>query len=189
MSTSNKISAVEFPTATRLHVAVAVRDVAAALPFYRTLFGQEPTKLREDYAKFEVLDPPVNFSLNASAVGAGHGAGPQHFGIQVKSTDAVEIWKSRVEAAGFAVEVEFAVTCCYAVQDKFWAVDPDGHRWEIFVVTQADAAVHSENRTVAAPACCPQPDNSTVAAPAYCPQPDNSTVAAPACCPPSEPRA
>ena len=170
MSTSNRISAVEFPTPTRLHVAVAVRDVAAALPFYRTLFGQEPTKVRADYAKFEVLDPPVNFSLNASAIGAGHGAGPQHFGIQVKSTDAVETWKSRVEAAGFAVEVEAAVTCCYAVQDKFWATDPDGHRWEIFVVTRADAAVHSENRTAAAPACCPLPDNNTAAAPACCPQ-------------------
>ena len=23
------------------------------------------------------------------------------------------------------------------------STDPDGHRWEIFVVTQADAAVHS----------------------------------------------
>ena len=53
-------SAVDFPTPTRLHVAIAVRDIARALPFYRTLFGQEPTKLRPDYAKFEVLDPPVN---------------------------------------------------------------------------------------------------------------------------------
>lgn len=176
MNPSNRTSAVEFPTPTRLHVAVAVRDVAAALPFYRTLFGQEPTKLRTDYAKFEVLDPPVNFSLNASAVGAGHGAGPQHFGIQVKSSDVVEAWKSRVEAAGFAVEVEAAVTCCYAVQDKFWATDPDGHRWEIFVVTQADAALHSEHRTVATPACCPLPA-------------EPQTVAKPACCATPEPRA
>src|SRR5688572_20242559 len=102
MNPTSRTSAVEFPTATRLHIAIAVRDVAAALPFYRTLFGQEPSKLRADYAKFEVLDPPVNFSLNASEVGAGHGNGPQHFGIQVKSSDTVGAWKSRVEAAGFA---------------------------------------------------------------------------------------
>ena len=172
MSTNNRVSAVEFPMPTRLHVAVAVRDVAAALPFYRTLFGQDPTKLRADYAKFEVLDPPVNFSLNASGIGAGHGAGPQHFGIQVKSTDTVESWKSRVEAAGFATEVEAAVTCCYSVQDKFWTADPDGHRWEIFVVTEAEAAVHSENRTVTTPACCPQPANSASPSPACCPQPE-----------------
>ncbi len=81
MKPTSRTSAVEFPTPTRLHVAVAVRDVAAAIPFYRTLFGQEPTKVRADYAKFEVLDPPVNFSLNNSEVGAGHGAGPAAWSI------------------------------------------------------------------------------------------------------------
>lgn len=148
MNPSNRTSAVEFPTPTRLHVAVAVRDVAAALPFYRTLFGQEPTKLRTDYAKFEVLDPPVNFSLNASAVGAGHGAGPQHFGIQVKSSDVVEAWKSRVEAAGFAVEVEAAVTCCYAVQDKFW-VEGGPTRYEVYTVLAPADSLFAEGST-----CC-----------------------------------
>ncbi|MEO0605737.1 MAG: hypothetical protein AAF211_30170 [Myxococcota bacterium] len=30
------------------------------------------------------------------------------------------------------------MTCCYAVGDKFWATDPDGHEWELWVRT-ADA--------------------------------------------------
>ena len=89
--------------------------------------GRGPASRRADYAEFEVLDPPVNFSLNASDVGVGHGMGPQPFGIQVTRTrHMVGAWESRLEAAGFATEVEAAVTCCHAVGDKFWVTDPDG---------------------------------------------------------------
>ena len=131
-------SAVQFPTPTRLHVAIAVKDVERSLPFYRTLFAQEPTKVRPGYAKFEVLDPPVNFTLNAGDWPAIE-QGPRHFGVQVKSTAAVLEAKVRIEAAGFSTWTEEQVSCCYAVQDKIWVEDPDGHRWEIFVVTDADA--------------------------------------------------
>jgi catechol 2,3-dioxygenase-like lactoylglutathione lyase family enzyme len=44
------------PTTTRVHIALDVRDVEASLPFYETLFGQRPTKVRDGYAKFEVAD-------------------------------------------------------------------------------------------------------------------------------------
>ncbi|MFP4103671.1 MAG: glyoxalase/bleomycin resistance/dioxygenase family protein, partial [Coleofasciculus sp.] len=30
--------------------------------------------------------------------------------------------------------------CCYAIQDKVWVSDPDGNRWEIFVVKLGDTA-------------------------------------------------
>ena len=60
--------------------------------------------------------------------------------------------------------VEDDVTCCYAVQDKVWAIDPDGHRWEIFLVTDADAPVHSENRTVEPT----EPDQAPCCAPSCC---------------------
>jgi catechol 2,3-dioxygenase-like lactoylglutathione lyase family enzyme len=150
-------TAVEFPTPTRVHVAIAVRDVEASLPFYDTLFGQPPTKVRPGYAKYEVFDPPVNFSLNQHA-DVRRATGPEHFGIQVKSTDAVAAVRARLERAGHATIAEDAVTCCYAVQDKIWATDPDGHRWEVFVVTDADAPVHSRPAVAAMAAqekpCC-----------------------------------
>ena len=85
MNLTTRTSAVEFPTPTRLHVAVAVRDVAAALPFYRTLFGQEPTRVRGDYAKFEVLDPPVNFSLNAPRPVRATARGPSTSGSRSRA--------------------------------------------------------------------------------------------------------
>ncbi len=140
----NLESAVHFETPTRLHVAIAVRDVERSLPFYRTLFGQEPSKVRPGYAKFEVRDPPVNFTLNGGDWPSVE-QGPRHFGIQVKSTAAVERAKHRIEAGGFPTWTEEQVSCCYAVQDKVWAADPDGHQWEVFVVTAAEAGSSSKS--------------------------------------------
>lgn len=136
-------SAVEFPTPTRVHVALAVRDVSQAIAFYRALLGQEPTKVRPGYAKFEVLDPPLNLALNETPEATAPPL-PQHFGIQVKRRAAIAELASRLAAQGFRGAAENQVTCCYAVQDKIWVSDPDGHRWELFIVTEADAAVHSE---------------------------------------------
>lgn len=149
------------PPTTRMHVAIGVRDLEAALPFYRTLFGTDPTKLRPRYAKFEVLDPPVNFTLNQTDHGAVGQADPQHFGVQVRSPEAVSEAHARLTAAGIATETEDGVTCCWAVQDKVWARDPDGHRWEVFVVTDPDAPVHGrqedaaeDKETCCDPGCC-----------------------------------
>ncbi|HJK90229.1 MAG TPA: ArsI/CadI family heavy metal resistance metalloenzyme [Polyangiaceae bacterium LLY-WYZ-15_(1-7)] len=135
-------SAVEFPTAMRAHVALAVKDLEASLAFYERLFQQAPTKRRPGYAKFEVLEPPLNLTLNEAADARAPGS-CAHFGIQVKSTDAVVEAHGRMRAAGFATMSEEGVTCCFAVQDKIWVVDPDGHRWEVFVVLDADTEVHS----------------------------------------------
>ena len=107
-------SAVAFETPTRIHIAIAVTDVSRSVEFYRTLFGQEPTKLRDEYAKFEVADPPVNFTLNL-APGSSAPSMPQHFGVQVKSTDAVADAKARMDATGLPLDVEDNVTCCYSV--------------------------------------------------------------------------
>ena len=155
-------SVVTFATPTRIHIGVGVTDVEASVEFYATLFDQDPTKLRDDYAKFEVVDPPINFSMSRSSVPAPRDQGTQHFGIQVKSTDAVAAMKTRLEARGLQTLVEENVTCCYARQDKVWAVDPDGHRWEVFVVLDADSPVHTipteqpkaGDEPCCAPTCC-----------------------------------
>lgn len=143
-------SAVEFPTATRIHVALGVHDVDHAVRFYRALLGQAPTKQRPGYAKFEVLDPPLNLALNETD--RAHASPmPQHFGIQVQQRSTLGSIADRLHAAGFSSEAEEQVTCCYAVQDKRWAVDPDGHHWELFIVTDADAALHSRGEVGPSP--------------------------------------
>ena len=42
------------------------------------------------------------------------------------------------------------MTCCYAVQNKVWATDPDGNKWEVYVVLDNDAAQHHSTQS----ACC-----------------------------------
>ena len=136
-------SAIDFATNTRIHIALEASDLERAIAFYQTLFGQTPTKVKPGYAKFEVADPPVNLSLNAAAEAHTSG-GAAHFGVQVKSTEAVEEARKRFEAAGVPIEVEEHVTCCWALQDKVWVRDPDGNAWEVFVVLDANAAVHGK---------------------------------------------
>jgi catechol 2,3-dioxygenase-like lactoylglutathione lyase family enzyme len=144
-------SAVEFETDGRIHMALAVKDLVRSVAFYRTLFGQEPTKTRPRYAKFEVAEPPVNLALNEVGGATGPNNPVAHFGIQVKSTEAVGRIANRLTIAGLETAVEDNVTCCYAVQTKVWATDPDGNKWEVYVVLDNDGAQHQSPS-----ACCPE---------------------------------
>ena len=42
----------------------------------------------------------------------------------------------RLKAAGLADLVEDEATCCYARQDKVWAIEPQGLRWEWYRVLE-----------------------------------------------------
>lgn len=123
----------------RVHIALAVADLSRSVAFYRDLLKTDPVKLRPGYAKFETEEPRLNLSLNETPDGAGAQATHAHFGIEMKTKASVQASESRLKRAGYQVRLEEHVTCCYAVQDKFWVHDPDGHAWEFFVVTQSDA--------------------------------------------------
>lgn len=142
MNPRQHLSAVDFPTTMRAHIALACADVERSIAFYRELFEQEPSKIRQGYAKFEVLEPPLNLTLN-QAVAPPRQAAPAHFGVQVKSTGAVMTKQALMQRAGFASRTEAGVGCCFAIQDKVWFEDPDGNHWEVFVVTEADIPEHS----------------------------------------------
>ena len=101
-------SAVQFATEARLHVSLEAADVEKSAQFYAVLFGQPPSKVRPGYVKFEVEASPVNLSLNQTA-GAARTRGVSHFGVQVKSTDAVAAMKQRFDEAGIPVRVEDSV--------------------------------------------------------------------------------
>lgn len=146
-----KTSAVDFPTRNRVHVALACRDVALSRAFYERLLGTPATKVRPGYVKFEVHEPPINLTLNETD--APHVPRlPAHFGIQVKSTDEVVARRRVMEAFGYPGRSEEGGGCCYAVQDKVWFSDPDGHPWEVFVVTQADTSTTANPSPLATPA-------------------------------------
>ena len=116
----------------KAHLAINVRDVEASIPFYKKMFGIEPSKVRTGYAKFDVHNPPLNFTLNQAAF-TDSGA-LSHLGIQVATTDDVIAIRDRWKNSGLSPREEMQTTCCYAVQDKAWVNDPDGNEWEVFVV-------------------------------------------------------
>jgi catechol 2,3-dioxygenase-like lactoylglutathione lyase family enzyme len=127
-------SAVTPVEALKAHLAINVKNVEQSIQFYRRLFGIEPSKVRTGYAKFEVQNPPLNFTLNENQI-SGRGA-LSHLGIQVRSTEDVLATRQRWHNAGLATRDEMQTSCCYAVQDKTWVRDPDGNEWEAFVVLE-----------------------------------------------------
>jgi catechol 2,3-dioxygenase-like lactoylglutathione lyase family enzyme len=135
------------------HLALTVSNVERSIPFYRALFGAEPAKVRPGYAKFEVNEPALNFTLNEGERANGLGAF-NHAGIQVESTDDVLAAKLRLTKAGLAAFDEMNTTCCYARQDKIWVRDPDGTPWEVFVVLEDDPEAHREPAVATPTACC-----------------------------------
>ena len=142
----SNLSVVQFETKSRVHIALAVKDLERSVGFYQTLLGQEPTKTQPRYAKFEVAQPPLNLSLNEVGGETGPNNPVAHFGIQVKSTGAVSQTNERLIAAGIASETQENVTCCYAVQHKVWAADPDGNKWEVYVVLDDQAGQHASTQ-------------------------------------------
>jgi catechol 2,3-dioxygenase-like lactoylglutathione lyase family enzyme len=115
-----------------MHLSLAARDLDASIAFYTTLFGSTPAKRRDDYALFVVDDPGIELALYHDA-GAVAAAGT-HFGVVVTDVRSVMQKMSDLDAAGYHVAVECETTCCYANQTKVWANDPDGYRWETYVV-------------------------------------------------------
>ncbi|MFB5189743.1 ArsI/CadI family heavy metal resistance metalloenzyme [Alicyclobacillus fastidiosus] len=112
------------------HVGINVIDLEKSIAFYRHLFEHEPVKVKDDYAKFLLEEPKLNFTLNLSDEVRGNQV--SHFGFQVKNTDEVMAQRDRLSGLGFTTRDEMNVTCCYAVQDKFWVQDPNGNEWEFF---------------------------------------------------------
>lgn len=145
-------------TQLKVHVALNVNDVEESVKFYRAMFGAEPVKHKPGYAKFDVAEPALNLTLNNNGPVETPGA-LNHLGIQVASTDEVLRTKTRLEQSGLATFAEMDTDCCYALQDKIWIADPDGHRWEFFVVKVADTEPEltfagERERVTTARSCC-----------------------------------
>jgi catechol 2,3-dioxygenase-like lactoylglutathione lyase family enzyme len=115
----------------RLHVHVGVTDLDQSIKFYSNLFAIEPTVRKNDYAKWMLDDPRVNFAISTRQ----DGGGVRHLGIQVESPDELNEVYARLKAADAPVFEEGATTCCYAKSEKSWINDPQGVAWETFLTT------------------------------------------------------
>jgi catechol 2,3-dioxygenase-like lactoylglutathione lyase family enzyme len=124
----------------RMHLHVSVPDLAQSIHFYETLFGAPPSVVKDDYAKWMLEDPRVNFAISAR----GRAAGVDHIGIQAESAEELAAISGRLKAAGAETFDEEAATCCYARSDKSWVADPAGVRWETFH-TFGEATTYGED--------------------------------------------
>lgn len=124
----------------RLHVHMGVDDLATSIRFYSTLFASEPTVRKNDYAKWMLDDPRVNF-----AISSGHGStGIQHLGIQAEDEFEFGEIAERLTRADAPVLDEGATVCCYAKSEKAWISDPQGLAWETFL-THGESAIYGGN--------------------------------------------
>ena len=124
------------------HVALYVSDLDAAIERYRKVLGQEPAKVRHDYAKFEIADPPVILSLNVG----GEAGTVSHLGIRYPGTGEVATEMVRTKREGVELLEQKGTTCCYAKADKFWVRDADGMPWEMYAVLEDAEAETASDR-------------------------------------------
>ena len=113
----------------RFHVNLGVSDLQKSIDFYNTLFGVEPTVHKDDYAKWMLDDPRINFSIAQSA----RASGINHIGLQADSMPELGEIQARLHAAGEQTFEQPAAECCYAASSKSWIRDPDQVAWETFV--------------------------------------------------------
>jgi len=136
----------------RFHVHVGVRDLEQSIRFYSSLFGVDPTVLKDDYAKWMIEDPRINFAISTR----GGARGVDHLGIQADSAGELAELNSRADAADMALLEEGEVSCCYARSEKHWVTDPQGIAWEHFHTLDDIPTFSAEpvTKAVGGTACC-----------------------------------
>ena len=131
----------------RFHVHVNVHDLRQSIDFYSRLFGAEPNVLKDDYAKWMLDDPRVNFAISRRE----RASGVDHLGLQAESPAELEQIGARLKSADAVSLAETGTTCCYAQSDKYWSEDPQGLRWESFYTHGAATSYYAPEQTAA---CC-----------------------------------
>jgi hypothetical protein len=125
----------------RFHVHVSVEDLQNSIRFYSSMFGAQPSVRKDDYAKWMLEDPRVNFAISTR----GDKPGVNHLGIQAESDAELKDLRVRLIEAQAPMLEQKEAACCYARSDKYWTFDPQGLAWETFH-TLASVPVFGEDR-------------------------------------------
>ena len=133
----------------RFHVHVSVRNLDENVRFYSSLFGQPPSVEKQDYAKWMLDDPRVNFAISTG----DRGTGVNHLGLQVDTEAELESLEANLARSDADVLDEKEATCCYAHSDKHWTRDPQGVVWEAFH-THGEARIYGDSPGLTRSSCC-----------------------------------
>ena len=138
----------------RFHVHLGVADLDQSIRFYSSLFGAPPSVRKDDYAKWMIEDPRVNFAISMR----GSEIGVNHLGLQADSADELAGIREQFAAADAAsLQDEPDANCCYAKSDKHWVTDPQGIPWEGYHTLGEVRYFNGDNVEAGADAqCCAQ---------------------------------
>lgn len=137
----------------RFHIHVAVKDIQQSIRFYSAMLGTEPTVIKDDYAKWALDDPKINFAISTRS----QTTGLDHLGIQTESEEELSALHARLDAAAIGGEAQEATACCYARSNKYWSMDPQGIAWEAFHTLDSIPTFNDETETAAATTSCCAP--------------------------------
>lgn len=136
----------------KTHLSLPTAWLDRSIAFYQTLLNAKPSKQHSDYALFIADDPGLELALVTSTdIQVDSHA---HFGLAAGDTDLVDAAAARLTAAGISVDIEHGQTCCYAKQNKVWASDPDGRRWEVYYVIEETDEGHNDDASCCTAATC-----------------------------------
>ena len=116
----------------RLQLALNVRDIDEAVDYYGKLFGATPHKRRPGYANFAIDEPPLKLVLFEKPEAEDR---LNHLGVEVFDNALVRQAGDRLAEADILTSMEEETVCCHATQTKVWSHEPQGLRWEWYVVT------------------------------------------------------
>ena len=142
----------------KMHISLYVSDLTSTVNFYTAFFGQPANKVKPGYAKY-ILDKPslvISFVQNPDRVQQNFG----HLGFQVASGEEMYQRLEKAKLQNIVSREEIGTACCYAVQDKFWVIDPDGVQWEVYYFHE-DAEFNDPHYSLEDSSACCIPDQPT----------------------------
>ena len=126
----------------KLHISFKVDDLAQSTRFYSELFASEPAVVRDNYVKWDVDNPPVNFVIESAD---GEAAGFDHMGIQVENSDELADVAARMRKTGQKFADLESAHCCYARSEKAWVEGMAREPWEAFLTHSHDDSAYGDD--------------------------------------------
>ena len=83
----------------RFHVHVHVDDLAKNIAFYAAMFNTQPARVENDYAKWMLEDPRINFAISSR----GRTPGVGHLGFQVDTEEELGVLRDQAHNADIAL--------------------------------------------------------------------------------------
>ncbi len=118
----------------KVHIGIRVRNLGRSIAFYQKMFGSEPSKISGTLAEFDLLIPPLNFTIYE--FGFGERGVLSHLGFQVSSIKEVLAMREKWSQLGLYIGLEKPTKFQSNNEDKIWVDDPDGNRWVVFAAIQ-----------------------------------------------------